>query len=57
VPKVAANVLVDLFPARSASADLYPGDYRSRVQQLAIEVSVLVRECVAGPGPSAPRRF
>jgi len=47
VPKVAANVLVDLAPAIEASSYLYSDDYRARVQQAAVEIGDLVRACVA----------
>jgi hypothetical protein len=47
VPRAAVNVIVDLFPAVEASSELYPEDYRARVLDAAIEISDLVRECVA----------
>jgi hypothetical protein len=47
VPKVAANVLVDLYPAVEASSYIYGDDYGPRVRAIAEEIGDLVRSCVA----------
>lgn len=47
VPKLAANVLVDLYPAVEASSYLYGDDYAPRVRTVAEEIGDLVRSCVA----------
>lgn len=47
VPKLAANVLVDLYPAVEASSYLYSDDYAPRVRTVAEEIGDLVRSCVA----------
>lgn len=49
VPKVGANVLVDLYLAVDASSYLYEDDYQALVRDAAIEISDLVRACVALP--------
>jgi hypothetical protein len=47
VPKLAANLLVDLYPAVEASSYLYGDDYAPRVRAVAEEIGDLVRSCVA----------
>jgi hypothetical protein len=47
IPRLGANVLVDMFPATEANADLYEGEIRSRILAMAFEIQDLVRECVA----------
>lgn len=45
VPKVGANVLVNLYLAVDASSYLYEDDYQPLVRDAAGETSDLVREC------------
>lgn len=47
VPKRAAHVLVDLFPAIEGSSYLYEEDYALLVRNAAAEISDLVTACVA----------
>src|SRR4051812_30532744 len=49
IPKAAANVLVDLFPAIESCSHLpfYRGDDAQRIRDAALTISDLVRECVA----------
>lgn len=47
MPKLAANVLVDLYPAVEASSYLYGDDYAPRVRTVAEEIGDLVNSCVA----------
>lgn len=47
IPRVAVNVMVDLFPTTEASADLYAEPERSRIMDVAYEVQDLVRHCAA----------
>lgn len=47
IPRRAANVLVDIFPATESSADLYDGEERNRIQEMAFELHELIQECVA----------
>jgi hypothetical protein len=46
IPRMAANVLVDLFPATQSIADAYDGDERLRIQEAAFHLQDLVMECV-----------
>ena len=46
VPRLGANILVDIFPATEASADLYTGEERTRIQEVSFYLQDLVRECV-----------
>lgn len=47
VPKRAANVLVDLYPAVEAGSHMYGDDYLPTLQMAAEEIGHLVRSCVA----------
>lgn len=47
IPRRAANVLVDIFPATESSADLYDGEERDRIQEMAFQLHELIQECVA----------
>jgi hypothetical protein len=47
IPKRAAHVLVDLFPAIEGDSHLYEEDYAKLVRDVALEISDLVTECVA----------
>jgi hypothetical protein len=47
IPRLGANVLVDMFPSTEANTDLYEGDIRDRILEIAFEIQDLVRECVA----------
>ena len=46
VPRLGAYILVDIFPATEASADLYTGEERTRIQEVSFYLQDLVRECV-----------
>lgn len=46
IPRRAANVLVDIFPATESSAHLYDGEERNRIQEMALELHELIQECV-----------
>jgi hypothetical protein len=47
IPRLGANVLVDMFPATEANAELYDGEVRDRILAISFEIQDLVRECVA----------
>ncbi|MFJ7064911.1 hypothetical protein [Streptomyces sp. NPDC101115] len=47
IPRLGANVLVDVFAATEANAALYEGDVADRVMEAAYELHDLVGECVA----------
>lgn len=47
IPRLAANVLVDVFAATEANAALYEGEAADRVTEAAYELHDLVGECVA----------
>lgn len=47
IPRLGVNILVDMFPATEANADLYDGDLRKRIQEIAFEIQDLIRQCVA----------
>ncbi|WP_260145497.1 hypothetical protein [Streptomyces sp. 2132.2] len=47
IPRVGANILVDIFAATEANADLYEGELTDRVMEAAYELHDLVGECVA----------
>ncbi|GGX32884.1 hypothetical protein GCM10010297_62910 [Streptomyces malachitofuscus] len=47
IPRLGANVLVDVFPATEANAALYEGEAADRVTQAAYELHELIGECVA----------
>lgn len=53
IPRLAANVLVDIFPATESSADLYESEERNRIQEMAFELHELIQECVAVEGRDA----
>jgi hypothetical protein len=46
VPRLGANILVDIFPATEASAYLYSGEERARILEISFYLQDLVRECV-----------
>ena len=46
VPRLGANILVDIFPATETSADLYTGEERTRIQEISFYQHDLVQECV-----------
>lgn len=47
IPRLGANILVDIFPATEASADLYEEEVRARIQEVSFHLQDLVQECVA----------
>lgn len=47
VPRLGANVLVDLFPATEANAALYEGEAADRTMRAAYELHALAGDCVA----------
>lgn len=47
IPRLGANVLVDIFAATEANAGLYEGEAADRVMEAAYELHDLVGECVA----------
>jgi len=51
VPKLAMNVLVDVYPTVEASSYLYEAEYASRIRDLAVEIADLVHLCVATSPP------
>ncbi|MGV9872012.1 hypothetical protein ACWDUG_04525 [Streptomyces cellulosae] len=54
IPRLGANVLVDLFPSTEANAALYRGGAADRVMRAAYELHALAGHCVAlrqEPGP------
>ena len=46
IPRRAASILVDIFPATEANASLYEGGDRDRVMDAAFALQDHVRECV-----------
>ena len=50
MPRLGANILVDIFPGTEASADLYTGEERTRIQEVSFYLQDLVRECVGVRG-------
>ena len=46
VPRLGANILVDIFLATEASADLYTGEEQTKIREVAFYLQDLVRECV-----------
>ncbi|WP_210634130.1 hypothetical protein [Streptomyces sp. GESEQ-13] len=54
IPRLGANVLVDLFPSTEANAALYRGEAADRVMRAAYELHTLAGHCVTlrqEPGP------
>jgi hypothetical protein len=51
IPRLGANVLVDVFAATEANAGLYEGDIADRVREAAHALHDLVGECVALRSP------
>lgn len=47
IPRLGANILVDIFPSTEANANLYEGELAGRVTEAAYELHGLVGECVA----------
>ena len=47
IPRLAANILVDIFPATESNASLYDETEAERITQAAYELHELVGECVA----------
>jgi hypothetical protein len=47
IPRLEASVLVDMFPATEAKAELYDGEVRNRILAISFEIQGMVRECVA----------
>lgn len=47
IPRLGANVLVDIVPATQAAADAYPEPVRQRVYDASFALYDLVAECVA----------
>ncbi|MGB9994153.1 hypothetical protein ACPMJQ_06155 [Streptomyces pseudogriseolus] len=47
VPRLGANVLVDLFPATGTNAALYEGEAADRIMRAAYELHALAGDCVA----------
>jgi hypothetical protein len=46
IPRLGANILVDIFPATEASADLYTGEEQARIRKISFYLQDLVQECV-----------
>ncbi|MFF8589462.1 hypothetical protein ACWIFK_29240 [Streptomyces althioticus] len=56
IPRLGANVLVDLFPSTEANAALYSGEAADRVIRAAYDLHALAGQCVAlRQGPGRPR--
>lgn len=49
IPKIGANILVDLYPAMLSASYLYPADIGQMVREQAEFVADLVRACVSVP--------
>ncbi|MFH9175483.1 hypothetical protein [Streptomyces albogriseolus] len=49
VPRLGANVLVDIFPATEANAALYAGEAADRIVRAAYELHALAGRCVELP--------
>jgi hypothetical protein len=47
IPRLGANILVDIFPATEGNAALYPEETADRINQAAYELHELIGECVA----------
>lgn len=47
IPRLAVNILVDIFPATEGNADLYEKVISEKIVQMAFELQELVGECVA----------
>uniref|UniRef100_A0AAU2JZD8 Colicin D immunity protein domain-containing protein n=1 Tax=Streptomyces sp. NBC_00049 TaxID=2903617 RepID=A0AAU2JZD8_9ACTN len=47
IPRLGVNILVDVFAATEANADLYEGESADRVMEAAYELHNLIGECVA----------
>jgi hypothetical protein len=47
IPRLGANVLVDIVPATQAAADAYPEPVRQQIYDASFELADLVAECVA----------
>ncbi|MGA5069171.1 hypothetical protein ACPB9E_36370 [Streptomyces exfoliatus] len=47
IPRLGANILVDVFAATEANANLYEGELADRITAAAYELHELVGECVA----------
>ncbi|WP_236060775.1 hypothetical protein [Actinacidiphila acididurans] len=46
IPRLGANILVDIFPATEGNVGLYTGEAADRVMEAAYELQELVGECV-----------
>ncbi|GID98573.1 hypothetical protein ACFQFC_12965 [Amorphoplanes digitatis] len=47
IPRLGANILVDVFAATEANANLYQGELADKVMSVAYELHDLIGECVA----------
>ncbi|WP_043265911.1 hypothetical protein [Streptomyces sp. CT34] len=47
IPRLAANILVDIFPATEGNSPLYSGPEAEKITEAAYELQELVTECVA----------
>ena len=50
IPRMAANILVDIYPATESNASLYDETESEKITQAAYELHELVGECVALAG-------
>ena len=46
IPRIGANILVDIFPATEANAERYQGPDRQSLIEAAYHLQALVQECV-----------
>jgi hypothetical protein len=51
IPRLGANILVDIFPATEASADLYSDEVRTQIMEASFYLQDLVQECVGVSEP------
>lgn len=49
IPRLAVNILIDIFIATEGSSFSYPEQERTRIQEMAFRLQDLVRECVGIP--------
>lgn len=47
LPRYMMNILVDVFPAMEANAEIYTGELKQKILDAAYELHGLVQECVA----------
>jgi hypothetical protein len=46
VPRLGANILVDIFVATEGTADLYDGEEKEKIQEISFYLQDLVQACV-----------